>query len=236
MTSRLPLTHCLSVMLLALPIETSPQVLPTEVNLMAAARQIRQGDTTGALLTLDRAEIEAVNQPVALARVHAYRAWAYLDLKQPSRAKDAARKSLMANRAIVIAAAEFPAEVLALFEEVRHPPGTIWVYLPQSGQAPGVKSRVLCDGQLEADLDIGRFIVFFASPGPHIIDFRDQRLSLTVESGEHYYFRGGPESSARTPRYTVRAVSKEDGAKEIFDAKMPTQVPGRSSEPCGVSR
>lgn len=117
-----------------------------DTNLAAAARQIREDDSTGALVTLDRAEKEAPSR-AALARINAYRAWAYLDLQQLSRAREAARQSCKDNANLVVAMAEFPAQVMALFEELQDPPADVFVHMPSEPQGAVLRAAVACDGQ-----------------------------------------------------------------------------------------
>lgn len=115
--------HIARSALLLLPVASiglRAQASTANANLLAAARQIREGDSVGTLFTLDRAEQEAAGRPGALARVHAYRTWAYVSVDQPERAKAAA---LQADPAVVVTANEFTPELVTFFDDVRHPAG-----------------------------------------------------------------------------------------------------------------
>lgn len=72
-------------------------------------------------------------------------------------------------------------------------PAVIYVYYPHAVRSMGIKPKVLCDGQHVADLENGRFIVLNVPPGFHRVDFRDQNVSSSFESGRDHYLRGGIE-------------------------------------------
>ena len=173
---------------------------------------------------------DSSTQPATRARINVYRAWAHLALKDLSSARDDARLALTHDLNVRVTTGEFPPQVVSLFEEVRSQ-ARVWVYFPSTAKAKGLKSPVLCDGGQEADVENGRFTIFNASPGPHTIDFRDQRITATFEARDNYYFRGVVEGSGSAARYAVSAVSKEDGSREIFETHM-TYEPGRPPD-CG---
>jgi tetratricopeptide (TPR) repeat protein len=113
---------CVSIVtLLAVHVSAGAQ---EQTNLAAATGQIRAGDFFGALISLNRAVRDVASRadpPATLARVHAYRAWAYVGLDQPERAQSAVLLALKAHSAIVIDPSEFTPQIVALFDGVRHP-------------------------------------------------------------------------------------------------------------------
>lgn len=71
---------------------------------------------------------DVINQPgndaATVARIHAFRAQAYLMLDQPERAKAAMALSLKADPNVTLAAGEFTPAVIALFDDARQPAST----------------------------------------------------------------------------------------------------------------
>jgi tetratricopeptide (TPR) repeat protein len=115
---------CVSIVtLLAAPVCARAQEASAQTNLAAATSQIRTGDFFGALITLNRAvrDVASRADPAATARVHAYRAWAYVGLEQPERAQAAVLLALKADSMIVMDPGEFTPQIVALFDGVRHP-------------------------------------------------------------------------------------------------------------------
>lgn len=200
------LIPCSILSVLMLPVCSPAQAPLVDVNILAAARQIQEGDSSGALFTLDRAAMEAADQPTVFARVQAFRAWAYLDLDQLEQARAAVRLALKADPKFEPAVAELGPYVRKLFEDVRRgvtdhatdirpdsvPKATgsavIYVYYPRTGIAGGGQ-KVLCDGMRVADLQKGRFIVVNASAGSHIIKAADVDISALFEGGRTHYVR-----------------------------------------------
>src|SRR5205823_1252826 len=108
--------------LLALPVGVRAQQPSTQTILAEGIRQVRQGDFSRALITLDDVVTQTSGTPAdaaMLARAHAYRAVAYFSLNQPERADTAALLALQANPNLVIDIREFSAAVVALFERAR---------------------------------------------------------------------------------------------------------------------
>jgi tetratricopeptide (TPR) repeat protein len=123
--SKLPLrTHALRVVVLACVAVAgfrSPLAAGQQASIAQAIQQLQGGDAFRALLTLN----EVVGQPgldaQTLARAHAVRAMAYLEMKQPERARAAVDLALQANPGFVPAAAEVNSATTALFESARAP-------------------------------------------------------------------------------------------------------------------
>lgn len=96
-------------------------------NLAAGVSQVKAGDFFRAVLTLNEAVAQLAAQPGAvttLARVHAYRAAAYVGLDQPERARAAVLLALGADPNVAVGASEFSPAVVALFSDARRPPGS----------------------------------------------------------------------------------------------------------------
>jgi tetratricopeptide (TPR) repeat protein len=92
-------------------------------SLAAGVDQLRAGDYFRAVLILNEAAAQ-LNQPgdrTTLARVHAYRAMAYIGLGQPERARAAVAQALTADPAIVVGAGDYSPALVALFEASRRP-------------------------------------------------------------------------------------------------------------------
>lgn len=103
------------------------QVPSAADNLAAGVSQVKAGDFFRAVLTLNEAVAQLAAQPGAattLARVHAYRAAAYVGLDQPERARAAVLLALGADPKVVIGPGEFNPAVVALFSDARRPPGS----------------------------------------------------------------------------------------------------------------
>ncbi len=89
-------------------------------NLAAAMSQMRDGDYLRALFTLNDVVSQLTPRPEAaamLARAHAHRAAAYIELDQPERAMAAALLALKADPAIIVAPPEFSPAVANLFAD-----------------------------------------------------------------------------------------------------------------------
>jgi hypothetical protein len=91
-----------------------------DANLAAAISQMRDGDYLRALFTLNDVVSQLTPRPEAsamLARAHAHRAAAYIELDQPERAMAAALLALKADPDIVVAPPEFSPAVASLFAD-----------------------------------------------------------------------------------------------------------------------
>lgn len=92
--------------------------------LAEAVRLLRSGDALTGLMSLNDVVNQPGNDAATMARIHAFRAQAYLMLDQPERAKAAMALSLKADPNVTLAAGEFTPAVIALFDDARKPPST----------------------------------------------------------------------------------------------------------------
>jgi len=98
------------------------------------------------------------------------------------------------------------------------PTGTIYVYWP--AQARNAGGQVQCDGSNVADLQEGRFVVVYASPGVHALRLGSARVSISVESNETYYLRGSTEGFPAGTR--VRQIDADLAIAEMLKGQMTT--------------
>lgn len=116
---------CVSIVtLLATHVFARAQAPSAQALLATAISQTRSGDFFRALLTLNDVIGQLSDRPgesATLARVHAYKALAYIGLDQPERAKASALEALKADPQITIDADEFGPKVVALFGGARRP-------------------------------------------------------------------------------------------------------------------
>ena len=93
-------------------------------NFAAGVSHVKTGDHFRAVLTLNEALGQLATQPgvaTTVARVHAYRAAAYVGLDQPERARAAVLLALGADPNVAVTAGEFSPAVVALFADARRP-------------------------------------------------------------------------------------------------------------------
>jgi hypothetical protein len=144
-------------------------------------------------------------QGVDLARAHAYRAEAFLALKEPQRARTAVIQALGANPAFSVDGADFTDALRQLFAEVRGTrpavavptaaavpaaTGNIHVYSPtQNFLGQSAKIKIECNGRRVAELQNDRVLTIRAEPGAHQIKVHRTTLTVTVAAGADQYVR-----------------------------------------------
>lgn len=117
----------IAIVLVALAVAHVPVLTQTpsgEAALAEGIAQLHTGDSFRALITLNDAVGQFLNQPDAsraLARAHAYRALAYMRMDQPERANASALLALKADPDIALAGPDFTPDVVALFDAARRP-------------------------------------------------------------------------------------------------------------------
>jgi Tfp pilus assembly protein PilF len=95
-----------------------------QAGLATGIGQTRAGDFRRALITLSDVIIQVSGEPDAsatLARVHAYRAWAFIGVDEPQRAQASAMLALGIDPNIVVDASDYGPKVVALFRDARRP-------------------------------------------------------------------------------------------------------------------
>jgi tetratricopeptide (TPR) repeat protein len=107
----------LAVTLATLPVLTFGQA----PGVADAIRQLQAGDAFRALLTLNEVVGQTGLDAQTLARAHAVRAMAYLEMNQPERARAAVDLALKANPGFVPSAADVNSATSALFESAKAP-------------------------------------------------------------------------------------------------------------------
>jgi hypothetical protein len=238
------------------------QPLSAEKELAAGIKQMHDGDAFLAIFTLNGVVSQLAGRPDAsamLARTHAYRASAYIELGQPERAMAAALLALKADPKIVVAPPDFSAAVVKLFadpagfaaakpadssvtlEPVKTAaapvapmvPAMAAIYLYRPGHYVGSagKAKVLCDGQTVAELQNGRVVVVKAAPGAHHLKVGGKDMPLVTEGGRDYYI----EVAVQGFGWSAKRMEPDTAAAEVRDKKMKLNDPGRTfSTECAV--
>lgn len=97
-------------------------------------------------------------------------------------------------------------------------PAVIHVYFPHAARARGVRAKVLCDGQVVADLANGRFVVLNAPPGFHNFEFKGKKAAASFEGGKEHYIRVGIEGYPA--HLALRITDPDKAAAEMREKEL----------------
>src|SRR5262245_5251886 len=99
--------------------------------------------------------------------------WSFKSTRQPRRPMSARNCTTLCVVCLCAVATLFLPVALAA-----QAPATIYIYWPKQQRGNG-KPKVLCDGQVVANLQNGRYIVLTAPPGAHTIKFHKGDIAAT---------------------------------------------------------
>jgi hypothetical protein len=188
--------------------------------LEAGIAQVRSGDYLAGLLTLNDAlpTLEGTD----LARAHAYRAEAFLELKETQRARAAVILAIGAHEPFSAEAAGYSDALRRLVSEVRGSApavpaaagntGNVHIYSPtQTVLGQGAKVNIDCNGRRMTELQNDRVVTIRADAGTHTLRIHRTDISIAVAAGADYYYR----ATARPFGWNIRQVDAVEATAEM---------------------